>query len=206
MRSIAVIALPISVLLLSIGLSSCSSVSKMVGGRHKYDHAQNFEGMQQYNFSPMMAQLQDNPDLRFIREAGVVLAIENTMAAKQIRKERYGEPDFWLNFFFTGEHEQTVGQLNQLFGYNLGLAWDDKYGAGKGIANSDYRFSRRTLIIDLVSRNGNRLVWRGSTPTNITAQLSDSQKRDALNSAVEVILAPFPPENIFKSLKRAVPE
>lgn len=206
MRYPAIFLLILTCLAVSFILSSCSSVSKVLGGRHKYDHAQNFESMQRYNFSPTPVQIRNNPNFRFIQSSGAVLAIENAMAAKQIRKERYDVPDFWLNYYFTGEQDITAGQLNQLFGYNLGLAWDDKYGTGQGIANTDHHFSRRTLIIDLVSREGNRLIWRGSAPTNITRQYPESQKRDALNSAVEVILAPFPPENIFKSLKSAVPE
>lgn len=206
MRYPAIFLLILTCLAMSFILSSCSSVSKVLGGRHKYDHAQNFESMQRYNFNPTLKQIENNPNFRFIQNSGAVLAIENAMAAKQIRKERYDVPDFWLNYYFTGEQDMTAGQLNQLFGYNLGLAWDDKYGTGQGIANTGYHFSRRTLIIDLVSREGNRLIWRGSAPTNITLQSSASQKREALNSAVEVILAPFPPENIFKSLKSAVPE
>ena len=205
MRKYSFFPLIIASLAMTIMLSSCSSVSKVIGGRHKFDHAQNFEGMHRYNFKVPPAQLENNPDFRLIRNAGVILAIENAMAAKQIRKERYGEPDFWLNYFFTGEQDITVGQLNQLYTYNLGLAWDDKYGTGKGIANTDYRFSSRTLIIDLVSREGNRLIWRGSAPTNITHEQSQSQIRESLDSAVEVIMAPFPPENIFKTLKDAVP-
>jgi len=205
MRKYSIFPLIIASLAMTIMLSSCSSVSKVIGGRHKFDHAQNFEGMQRYNFKAPPVQIENNPDFRLIRDAGAILAIENAMAAKQIRKERYGEPDFWLNYFFTGEQPITVGELNQLFAYNLGLSWDDKYGTGQGVAKTDYRFSSRTLIIDLVSRDGNRLIWRGSAPTSITAELSQSQKRESLDSAVEVIMAPFPPENIFKSLKDAVP-
>ncbi len=97
----------------------------------------------------------------------------------------------------------NVGRINTLFNYNLGLAWDDKYGTGQGIANSNYSFSKQTLIIDLVSSN-NRLIWRGSAPTGITAEDNEQQKRKALNQAVKVILAPFPPKNNFTSLKTPV--
>ena len=206
MPSLSIFPLIITCLILSFCLSSCSSVSKMVGARHKYDHAQNFEGMQRYNFSPTPEQIENNADFRFIRNSGAALAIENAMAAKQIRKERYATPDFWLNYYFTGEQGITVGQLNQLYTYNLGLAWDDKYGTGQGVANTDYRYSRRTLIIDLVAREGKRLIWRGYTPTGITQDQPESQTRKALNSAVEVILDAFPPENIFGSLKSSIPE
>jgi len=202
--------LPLILSCLGLGLilflSGCSSVSSMIGGRYRYDYAQNFEHMTKYNFSPIIEQLEANPDFRFIRDAGATLAIENGMAVKKIRKERNAEPDFWLNYYFTGEQTITVGQLNKLFSYNLGLAWNDKYGSGQGIADTSHSFSRRSLIIDLVSRENNRLIWRGSTPTGIAFDDTEKQKETSLRKAVAVILAPFPPENNFKSLKQAVPD
>lgn len=191
---------------LAITLTACSSVSSLVGGRHKYDHAQNFQRMDKYNFNPTSAQLEMNPDFRFIRDSGATLAIENGMAAKHIKKERNIQPDFWINYYFTGEQVITVGKLNKLFTYNLGLAWNDKYGTGQGIANTSHSFSKHTLIIDLVAGENNQLIWRGSAPTRITPDISASQKTDRLNKAVKVILAPFPPENDFSSLKQGVIE
>lgn len=191
-------------LTLSLILSSCGSVSKMVGGRFKYDHAQNFEHMQRYNFKPVDKNIERHPDYQFIRASGATLAIENAMAAKQIRKERYVQPDFWLNYYFTGEQTISVAELNQIFAYNLGLAWDDQYGTGKGIANSDYQFSRRTFIIDIVSKENNQLIWRGSAPTGISADDSYEQRKYAVDKATEVILSSFPPKNVYSSLKEKV--
>ncbi|MCK5663253.1 MAG: DUF4136 domain-containing protein [Thiotrichaceae bacterium] len=182
---------------------ACSSVSSLVGGRHKHDYAQNFESMQSYNFNPVSAQIESDANFLFIRNSGAMLAIENGMAAKKLRKERNMEPDIRLNYYFTGEQGMNVGRINTLFNYNLGLAWDDKYGTGQGIANSNYSFSKRTLIVDLISSN-NRLIWRGSAPTGITAEANEQQKRKALNEAVKVILGPFPPQNNFTSLKTPV--
>ena len=207
-HSNSIIAKRVKVILLAVGfslfLSACGSVSSLIGGRHKHDYAQNFESMQHYNFSPISTQLAADPDFMFIQNSGAQLAIENRMAEKKLLKERHLTPDMWLNYYFTGEKEVSVGQLNQIFGYNLGLAWDDKYGTGKGIANSNHFFSKHTLIIDLVSKENNRLIWRGSAPTGITSNESESSKRKALDKAVEVILDPFPPLNNFESLKTPV--
>jgi hypothetical protein len=191
-------------LAVSLVLGACSSVSSLIGGRHKHDYAQNFEAMHYYNFSPVSAELASDPEFIFIQNSGAQLAIENAMAAKKIRKERNMTPDLWLNYYFTGDNKVTVGQINELFNYNLGMAWDDKYGTGKGVASSGHNFSKRTLIIDLVSKESNRLIWRGSAPTDISPDDSERSKRKALDKAVEVILDPFPPENNFESLKTPV--
>ncbi len=187
-----------------IFLGACSSVSSLIGGRHKHDHAQNFETMQTYDFNPAPDLLSANPDFIFVQNSGSQLAIENAMAMKKIRKERHLKPDFWLNYYFTGEQGITVNQLNEVFNYNLGLAWDDQYGTGKGIANSKHHFSSHTLIIDFVSKNNNRLIWRGSAPTSLRSDDNENDKRTSLNKAMDVILAPFPPENNFESLKTPV--
>ena len=194
---------------ISIFLYACSSVpsiTSLIGARHVYDHAQNFEQMKQYNFRPISSTLEANPDFNFIRESGSTLAIENIMATKKITKERHAIPDFWLNYYYTGESAINVGQLNTFFNYNLGLAWDDKYGLGKGFANTSHTFSRQTLIIDLVSNNNNQLIWRGSAPISISDDDTYDKKRAALQKSVAVIMSPFPPENNFESLKQAVPE
>ncbi|MCU7834790.1 MAG: DUF4136 domain-containing protein [gamma proteobacterium symbiont of Taylorina sp.] len=194
---------------ITIILSACSSapsISSLIGGRHEYDYAQNFEQMKQYNFSPISNTLEANPDFNFIRSSGAILAIENSMAAKKITKQRNVLPDFWVNYYYTGSQSMTVGSLNQFFHYNLGLAWDDKYGTGQGIANTSHSFSSGTLIIDIISTNNNQLIWRGSAPIGISAKHSDRKKREALQKAVAVIMYPFPPENDFSSLKHAVPD
>jgi hypothetical protein len=196
----------ISLLVASISLSGCVSVSKVIGGRHKYDHAQNFEIMQRYNFYPVPEKIQRLPEYRYILDSGATLVLENAMAAKLIRKERYATPDFWLNFYYVGEKSITTGELNKLNEYNLGLAWDDKYGTGEGIANIKHRFSSGQFIIDLVSKTQNRLIWRGSTATGIDPEDAYEQRKKKLTKAVEVIMSPFPPENNFSSLKSGVLE
>ncbi len=125
------------------------------------------------------------------------------MVSKSLKKERNGHPDILLNYYFTGEQGIRVGKLNDLFHYNLGLAWDDKYGTGNGIAQNNYSFSKRTLIIDFVSAD-NYLIWRGSAPTGIQPDSSSENIEKSLKKAVSVILSPFPPNNNFSSLKTPV--
>ncbi len=197
------------IFLLSLLLSACSSsgttVSSLIGGRIKYDYAQNFESMQKYDFMPVPAVVKTNPDYQFIQSQGATLAIENAMASKKIRKEHHAQPDFWVNYYFVGSRDISVGQLNELYGYNLGLSWDDEYGTGKGLANTSHTFSEGTFIVDLISSEGNRLIWRGSVPTSIDHDNTEDENRKLVNKAVDVILDSFPPENFFKSLKEAVP-
>lgn len=201
-----VIRLIVFAISLMLVLDGCTSVSELIGGRYKHDYAQNFERMNKYNFNPVSTELEANADYRFIRDSGAVLAIENAMATKKLMKESYATPDFWLNYYYTGQQTISVEQLNKLFNYNLGLAWDDKYGTGKGHANTSHRFSKNTLIIDLVAIDNQQLIWRGSAPIGISRSDSADEKRNDLKKAVAVIMSPFPPKNKFASLKNAVPD
>jgi hypothetical protein len=60
------------------------------------------------------------------------------------------------------------------------------------------------LILDIISQDNNRLMWRGSAPTGIKLEDSASSNRKALNDAIKVILSPFPPQNNFDSLNTPV--
>jgi len=60
------------------------------------------------------------------------------------------------------------------------------------------------LILDIVSKNNNRLIWRGSAPTGISSADSANSRRKALDRAIKVILGPLPPKNNFDSLKTPV--
>jgi len=149
--------------LLFTACSSSPSISSLIGGRQKYDYAQNFEQMSRYNFKPAPDTLSANSNFIFIQDAGAILAIENGMAGKKISKERNMTPDFLVNYYYTGDKNITAGQLNQLFSYNLSLAWNDKYGTGLGIADSSHSFSKGTLIIDFVLLSGLKMhhdLWR----------------------------------------------
>jgi hypothetical protein len=162
--------------------------------------------MLKYNFYAIPDRLQADASYQLLQQGNITLAIENTMAGKKIRKETSIEPDFWLNYYFTGEQPISTGELNKLFSYNLGLAWDDKDGTGQGKANTAYTYSRRSLIIDLISPDNNRLIWRGSNSTGIKPGDSAADIQQALKRSAQVILKPFPPTNIFGSLKKDIPD
>ena len=189
-----------SVLLLS--LTACSSINRQV----KYDHAQNFESMQSYNFQTIPESFKSDRNFQLLQQANITLAIENAMAGKKIRKETYLEPDFWLNYYYTGEQSMSHGELNKLFAYNLGLGWDDKQGSGQGKANTSSTFSSKTLIIDLVSPENNRLIWRGSTAVRHKSGDTSRETQQALQKAAQGILKPFPPKNVFGTIKQGIPD
>jgi hypothetical protein len=57
---------------------------------------------------------------------------------------------------------------------------------------SEDSYERGTLIIDVVDRAQNALVWRGSASARLLPHISYDKKVDRVNSAVEQILKPFP--------------
>ncbi len=187
---------------LLFNLSACSSINRQV----KYDHGQSFESMLSYNFKPVPDNIKAETNYQLLQQGNIRLAIENAMAGKKIRKETSLTPDFWLNYYLTAEQPVSAHELNALFDYSLGLAWDDKDATGHGKSNNAHTFSRRTLIIDLVSPEQNRLIWRGSTTTGIKPDDTPAEIQQAVQKAARGILKPFPPRNLFSKLKKGIPD
>lgn len=194
------LAMLASILLLN--LTACSSINRQV----TYDHGQNFESMLSYNFKPVADNLKAEGNYHLLQQGNIRLAIENAMAGKKIRKETVITPDFWLNYYFTAEQPISTHALNALFDYSLGLTWDNKDATGHGKANTAHTFSRRTLIIDLVSPEHNRLIWRGSTATGIKPDDTPAEIQHAVQQSARGILKPFPPRNLFSKLKKGIPD
>ena len=50
-----------------------------------------------------------------------------------------------------------------------------------------------TLILDVVLAHDRQLIWRGSASDEVYPDLSPEAREKRIRSAVEKILAPFPP-------------
>lgn len=66
------------------------------------------------------------------------------------------------------------------------------YWRGSAVGNVDvYRYNEGTLIIDIIERERNQLVWRGSG-TGVIG--SDAGSQDKVNKAIKKILQRYPPQ------------
>lgn len=56
-----------------------------------------------------------------------------------------------------------------------------------------YEYEERTLLIDILNRQGN-VLWRGSSPTFLTQQSTPQKTTELVNAVVRKILAQYPPD------------
>ena len=76
------------------------------------------------------------------------------------------------------------------YGYDY---WPARWGFGAYFNGADqYIYPKGTLIIDLVDRRKNHLIWRGSTDNAIKSGAAEKQV-ERINQAVAEILANYPP-------------
>jgi hypothetical protein len=113
-------------------------------------------------------------------------AVEETLVSRGFVAASQAEADFQMTFHVTLE-ERTVGQ-----GWPSGSFGYGRYPHGyRGSSYSTRSFQQGTLILDVVSRDGSQLLWRGWVSGAVPTSDSD---RGRVPLAVREILARFPPE------------
>ena len=92
-----------------------------------------------------------------------------------------------LAAYHTGSNERIVVSS---YGYDY---WPSRWSYGGYIGGAEsYKYPRGALIIDLVDRRRNQLIWRGSVEKVFRGRSVEKQM-ERINSAVKVILADYPP-------------
>ncbi len=111
--------------------------------------------------------------------------IENELARKGYEQMGLGfKVDFLVAYRFAFEEAITAQEVNKRHGY----AADD---AGADLAQ---RFEKGSLIIDIVSPETKKLMWRGIAEAEIVVAVSDEERLRRSREAVRRILAEFPPK------------
>lgn len=70
------------------------------------------------------------------------------------------------------------------------VEFNDPYYAYKAVET----YEEGTLIIDLLERETNRRVWRGTGMTRLREELTRGEREAHIREAVDAILAQYPPE------------
>ena len=91
--------------------------------------------------------------------------------------------------YHTGTQDR---QQYDTYGYGAGGWWGGYWGGGM-TTTSVRTYTEGTLILDVVDRENNELVWRGSASKTIDEMESPEQRVKTVQSAVAKLLKDFPP-------------
>jgi hypothetical protein len=115
-------------------------------------------------------------------------AVDDDLAAKGFGKKDIYTADV-LFAYHTGTQDR---QQYDTYGYGAGGWWGGYWGGGM-TTTSVRTYTEGTLILDVVDRESNELVWRGSASKTIDQMDSPEQRVKTIQDAVSSLLKDFPP-------------
>jgi hypothetical protein len=170
-------------LFISITGIGCSSPYKA-----DYEPDHDFTSYRTYRWlepnEPVMDALASNPLLkkRFMNAVDRVLQEQGYVPADS------NEPDFYVHVQGTVQQRMRVDD-----GVSVSYGYYGRYG-GMGVRHMDVSYyDEGTLILDIIDRPMNELVWRGWVTQVIRDYQDPRQAEAAVEKAVRGILANFPP-------------
>jgi hypothetical protein len=166
-------------------LAACASVAVSTD----YDPTFNFGPYRSFAWlqeqQPLTGDLRlDNPLLhQRLREA-----VERTLIARGYEKAA-GAADFVVGYHLSLTQRYDVSTLQSHYGYGPG--WNRVgYGPTDTVVTE---YEEGTLVIDVVDRRADRLVWRGQAYGRVRESPTPEEREQRVNRVVESILADFPP-------------
>ena len=116
------------------------------------------------------------------------LAVDEELSAKGLTKADVYTADVLLAYH-TGTQDQ---QQYDTYGYGAGGWWGGYWGGGM-TTTTVRTYSEGTLILDVVDREKNELIWRGSASKTIDEMASPEERVKTIQDAVSKLLKDFPP-------------
>jgi hypothetical protein len=178
-------------LLLGLALGGCASMQLA----WDYDAQSAFPVLHSYDWLPAPeVEPGASPVHNDLLDARIRNAVDTQMQKKGFRRDT-GSPDFLVAYHVALDERLSVTYLNELYGYGPG--WGNprylrSYGRpGREATVSEYQVG--TLVLDVVLAQDRRLIWRGSASAEVYPDLSPEAREKRIRTAVEKILAPFPP-------------
>lgn len=125
----------------------------------------------------------------------VEAAVDETLVAKGYTKTNAASADFMIGWHAALEGKVDVQTVDRYYGYGYG-GWYGRYGRGGGavVSNTHVReYDQGTLIIDIVDKSSNELVWRGAAQAEVIAQATPEERQERIAKAIRKVFEDFPP-------------
>jgi hypothetical protein len=164
--------------LLILALASCSSMRINTD----YDTTVDFSTLKTYAW--MERQRPEGEDPRMdntLLEARVRAAVNRELSARGYPKVAAEDATFLVTYHVAREERFQLRSTG-------GAGW------GWGSTTHVHQYEEGTLILDILSPDGNMLLWRGTATAHVNESASPSRREKQINEAVERILKRFPPE------------
>jgi len=164
----------------ALAVAACSGISTTSDWDQSYD----FSSLSTYAW--MEQGLEAGVSEIMLRR--MYVAVDDELAAKGFTLTEPDQADF-LMAYHTGTQDR---QQYDTYGYGAGGWWGGYWGGGM-TTTTVRTYTEGTLILDMISREENELIWRGSASKTIDEMDSPEQRVKTIQEAVGKLLKDFPP-------------
>jgi hypothetical protein len=192
MRSTAIRACGLSLALLAV---SCAPRLQV---QTDYSPQADFTKLRTYAWLPRAQPASGDPRVDSgLVEGRVRRAVNTALAAKGFHEVApSSEPDFYVAYQAAIENKINVRSTPTYYGYRGW--WGRGFGPPVGMVGSSttvHQYDLGTLVIDVIDRERDDLIWRGSAQAKLSKSQrgTPAERQEAMNEAVAQILEDFPP-------------
>jgi hypothetical protein len=172
--------------LLVLFLLGCTSVRLGLD----YDSGFDFSGFTTFSLRPdeekkRSEDSRENP----LMDTRIRDAVKNILSSRGYVRTTPEEADFLVGYDVTIEKKLEVNTVSAGIGFGGHSPW-----GSVGFQTSVSQYDEGTIIIDILDRETERLVWRGSGSRRVRLTRNPEKTTKMVNRAVSEILAQFPPK------------
>jgi hypothetical protein len=120
----------------------------------------------------------------------VETAVDQVLSSKGYSKTTAASASFLVGYHAALDGKVDIETMNRYYGYGY-ARW---YGSG-ALITQDYvrEYEEGTLIMDIVDKTSNELVWRGSAQAEVNMDVTPAERQERITNAVQLIFEEFPP-------------
>lgn len=181
----------LTLILLILFMSGCASVKVQTD----FDPAYNFSSYKTYRWATEAELkpddvLSQNPLLR----NRIANSVDSVMAGKGFTKMDSGDADLVIVMHAGTKEKIRVDQTSTSMSRGPGYGWYAPWWGAYGGSTTVSQYTEGTLVIDMVPWETKDLAWRGMGTKTIKNYKDNEKRQKAINKAVALILADFPPK------------
>ncbi|ATD03410.1 hypothetical protein PTE01_04240 [Pseudoalteromonas tetraodonis GFC] len=157
-----------------------------------YDKSANFSNYKTFAWVENASLTKDtnNYQISGLMEKRVRNAVNNQLSQQLgMQLVDVAQADVLVNYHASVDKELEVDSFNVGYGARWGY-WDT--GFNHDVSAREYEVG--TLVIDIINRESNQLIWRGAKDGRLKKKQTPSQREAAIKETVANILSNFPPK------------
>ncbi|WP_105200583.1 MULTISPECIES: DUF4136 domain-containing protein [unclassified Pseudoalteromonas] len=166
-------------------LSACAS-----GPDFDYDKSVNFTQYKTFAWFPdaSLTNASSNYQISELMERRVRQAVNDELSAKGMSMVTADQADVLINYHASVEKKVDVDTFTT--GYSA--RWD-YWGLGYNVQTTTREYEVGTLVIDVVDRASNQLVWRAAKEGRLKKNQTPSERTAVIRESVAEIFSNYPP-------------